>query len=393
MKKVMLMAVAVMASLAANAQTTPEAKAIKKCKTYAEAEQAFKAAEASLPDEDKAFCYNKMAELAAKENTKLETEYITAQMKKDEATMASVGAEKNKLAYAAIDNAQKAFAINPKTMKVGGSLATLRNSLVQAGLDSYNSKDYAYAQKYFGSYVEARGSELFNYAKVDFSKDQNFDQICYYAGLAAYFNKDQQTCVKYVDEALKANPAEPNDIINLKMGALDNIAQADKDTTKYINAVKALYEAYPDNETVFGKLVGLYDEAGQKDAANSLLQSRLAAKPNDPMANAYVGQNAQSDGKYDEAIAAYTKALEGKPDFIQAKLNLGVCYLNRAAGSIDANTDARGNIKPDSKDGIIADLNKAKSVLEEVKAADPDQMQVKWAYPLERVQYALDNVK
>jgi ribonuclease Y len=35
----------------------------------------------------------------------------------------------------------------------------------------------------------------------------------------------------------------------------------------------------------------------------------------------------------------------------------------------------------------------AKKILEEVRTADPDCMQVNWKYPLERVNYVIENVK
>ena len=41
----------------------------------------------------------------------------------------------------------------------------------------------------------------------------------------------------------------------------------------------------------------------------------------------------------------------------------------------------------------IEDLTTARTILEEIKAQDPDSQQVKWAYPLERVNYALENIK
>ena len=389
----MLMAATVMMSLAANAQSSPEAKAIKKLKTYAEVEAAFKASGSAMSNEDKAFCYNKLAELAKKESDAAEKAAIEAQLAKNEAGSAELTTKKNEMAYAALANSAEAYALNEKSMKLGDNLQTLRNSMVQAGLDSYNAKNYAGAQKYFGMFVETRKAPLFS--KVDFSGEQNFGQVCYYAALAAYFNKDGKKCSEYADAALASGEKDiTNDVITVKLGALETMAQ-DKsiDTVQYINEVKKVYDANPDNEGVFGKLVGLYDDSGNKAGAKALLDGRLAQNPNDAMANAYVGQNAQSEGNYPEAIAAYTKAVQAKPDFLPAKLNLGVCYLNKAAADIDANTDARGNVKADKKAGIVEDLNKAKSILEEVKAADPDKLQVNWSYPLERVNYALDNVK
>ena len=50
MKKFMVMAAAALMALAANAQTSPEAKAIKKMKSYDEVLAALKANEATITD-------------------------------------------------------------------------------------------------------------------------------------------------------------------------------------------------------------------------------------------------------------------------------------------------------------------------------------------------------
>lgn len=389
----MLMAASAIFAMAANAQTSPEAKAIKKMKTYAEVVEAFKAQGAAMSDEDKAFCYNKIAECAKKESEAAEKAALEAQLAKNEAVAAEQNAKKNDLACEAIANAQEAYKLNPKAMKIGGGIMGLRSGLVNAGLDAYNAKNYAGAAKYFGMFVESRTSPMM--AKQDFSAEQNFDQIAYYAALAAYFSKAYDKCSQYADVALGfGNKEIENDVVTVKLGAIEGQAKDGAiDTTQYINGVKAMYDKMPENETIFGKLIALYDESGKKDDAKALLNDRLAKNPNDAMANAFIAQNAQAEAKYPEAIEAYKKALAAKPDFLAAKLNLGVCYLNKAANAIDANTDARGNIKPDVKDSILADLNLAKTTLEEVKAADPDKAQVNWSYPLERVNYALENIK
>lgn len=393
MKKFMLIAATVMVSLAANAQTSPEAKAIKKLKSYTEAEAALKAAEAALSPEDKAFCYNKLAELANKEVDAADADYVNAQIKGDKATMDAIGSKKVISAYNAISNAQKAFALNPKSVKILGSLGSLRNALINGGLDAYNSKDYASAENYFGTYVDAKTDPLFS--KVDFTKDQGFGQIAYYAGLASYFNKDFKAASKYADTSI-ANPDSTsfNDAITLKVSIFEELAKSNSiDTTSYISQVKDLYEKYNNNDALFTKLYTLYDESGNKAAAENVIKSRLSKDVNDVMANALLGQAAQNDGKYEDAITAYSNALKAKPDFLAAKLNLGVSYLQKAAAIIDANTDARGNIKPSVKDGVMSDLNNAKEILEAVKAADPDRVQTNWSYPLERVNYILENIK
>ena len=397
MKKLMVMAAALTMAMAANAQTSPEAKAIKKMKSYAEVQEALKANEANFGNDDKAFVYNKLVDLAISESEKAEKASIEAQLAKNEQQQQEMLVAKNVAGLNAIENALKCNAVDDagKFRKKNASrLMTIRNSMVQAGLDCYNTKDYANATKFFGAFVETRHNALF--ADADFSTEQNFGQIAYYAALAAYFGKDMAKCNDYSDIALKSQERDSiaNDVIIVKLGALEEQAKtAAIDTVTFTKIVKDVYDQFPDNENVFGKLVALYDESGKKDLATSLLSDRIAKDPNDVMANAYIGQNAQNELKYDEAITAYTRALQGRPDFLVAKLNLGVCYLNKAVGIVEKNTDARGVMKPEVKPEVMEHLNQAKKVLEEVKAADPDKTQVNWAYPLERVNYAIENVQ
>lgn len=404
MKKFMLMAAAAFMTLAANAQNPNGLKQVLASKEYKEASELLKAQVETMTSEEKAKAYNKLVDLALADNDKAEKKALEAQLAKNEEEMTKQNAKKAKAAYNALKMARECNKydqepnakgkVAPKFQKKNqGRLMIVRNGLVQPGLDAYNTKNYADAQKYFGAYAESRQDPLFEGA--DFSAEKEYAQVAYWAGLAAYFNKDAKKAAKYADLALAAKDENvTNDAITLKLGALEDMAKtAAIDTVKFVKEVKKVYEVYPENETVFGKIVGLLDETGDKAGASSLLQERLAKNPSDAMANAYVGQGAQAEEKYEEAIAAYEKALQAKPDFLHVKMNMGVCYLNKAAKSIDANTDARGNIKPDAKDAILADLNKSKAILEEVKTADPDRLQVNWSYPLERVNYALENIQ
>lgn len=400
----MLMAATVLMTLAANAQNPDGLKQILKADKYSEANEMVKNLAESMTSEEKAKAYNKLVDLALADNEKAEKKALEAQLAKNDEEMAAQNEKKNKAAYNALKMAREChkYDIEPNAKgkvapkfqsKNASRLMAVRNGLVQAGLDAYNAKDYASSQKYFGAYVEARQEPLFE--KADFSADQNYGQIAYYGALAAYFNKDAKKCSKYADIALNSGEADViDDAITVKIGALEEQAKvAEIDTVKFIKEIKKVYEAHPANDGVFGKLVGLYEDSGDKAGAKALLDSRLSQNPNDAMANAYIGQGAQAEEKYDDAIAAYQKAIAAKPDFLHAKLNLGVCYLNKAAKSIDANTDARGNISDDAKAQVVADLKQAKTILEEIKEADPDRLQVNWSYPLERVNYALENIQ
>lgn len=400
----MLMAATVLMTLAANAQNPDGLKQFLKVGKYSEAKEMLKTLGESMTSEEKAKAYNYLVDLALADNEKAEKKALEAQLAKNDEEMAAQNEKKNKAAYNALKMAFECHKydmepnakgkVAPKFQsKNTNRLMAVRNGLVQAGLDAYNAKNYADAQKYFGAYVDARQDPLFS--KADFSQEQGYGQIAYYAALASYFNKDAKKSSKYADIALNSGEADVmEDAITVKIGSLEEQAKtAEIDTVKFIKEIKKVYEAHSNNDAVFGKLVGLYEDAGQKAESKALLDARLKENPNDAMANAYLGQAAQTDEKYDEAIAAYQKAIAAKSDFLYAKLNLGVCYLNKAAKSIDQNTDARGVLKEDAKAQIIADLQQSKTILEEIKQADPDRLQVNWSYPLERVNYALENIQ
>ena len=222
MKKFMVMAAAALMALAANAQTSPEAKAIKKMKSYDEVLAALKANEATFNNDDKAFAYNKLVDLAIKESSDKEKAAIEAQLVKNNDANAQLNAAKNDATYKAIEAALKCNSYDEKgkyQSKNVDRLMTLRNSMVQAGLDAYNVKDYANATRYFGAFVDTRTDKLFE--KADFSREQNFGQIAYYAALAAYFNKEFKKCDTYAAAALNSADRDSvaNDVIIVMIGS------------------------------------------------------------------------------------------------------------------------------------------------------------------------------
>lgn len=402
MKKIMLMAAAAVMTLAANAQNPTGTKQVLAAKSYNEALNIVKAQEGTMTSAERAKAYNQLVTLALADYKDAEEKAVKAQLAKNEGEQASQQARSLEGAYNAIlaamdcnkaDNEpNEKGQVKPKFQKGNqGRLITARNSMVNGGLTAYNNKDYASAKKYFGMFVDSRQNSLFE--GYDFSQETNYNQLAYYAGLAAYFDKDYKKCVEYAKIGLN-DPEQLNDALTLVLGAEEGLAKDGKvDTLTYINDVKGLYEKYPDNELLFGKLVGLYDESGDKDNANKMLNDRLAKDPNDVMALAYVGQNAQTESKWGEAIDAYTKAIAARPAFIQAKFNLAICYLNRGVETYDTKSDARGNMPADIKASVVSDITKAVEVLEQVKNDDPEQDQVRWKAQLDRAKYALEQLQ
>ena len=404
MKKTVTSLMLVALATAAYAQNPDGLKQVMSAEKYSDAKELVKGAEGTMTNAEKAKAYNKLVDLAVEDNTKAEEKALKAQVAQDATEMAAQNTKKAKAAYNALQAAFKCNEydqqpndkgkVSPKFQsKNSNRLLAVRNSLINPALDAYNAKDYTSAKKYFGAYVEVRQNSLFE--KADFSKEQNYGQISYYASLAAYLDKDYEKATQYADIAIAAGEAEPaKDAINIKINALNEQAKDGKiSKDKLEEMLKDFYDKNPDNETVFTTLYNTYAENGKKELADALINSRLTNNPNDVMANALKGQNAQNAEDFATAIEAYNNALKAKPDFIAVKTNIGICYLTRAANNVDKNTNDRGQLKAEAKPAILEDLNQAKKVLEEVKAADPDQAQAKWSFALERTNYILENIK
>ncbi len=404
MKKTVTSLMLVAMATALYAQNPDGLKQVMSAEKYSDAKELVKGAEGTMTNVEKAKAYNKLVDLALAESNKAEEKALKAQVAQNATEMAAQNTKKAKAAYNALQAAFKCNEydqqpndkgkVSPKFQsKNADRLLIVRNSLINPALDAYNAKDYTSAKKYFGAFVEARQNSLFE--KADFSKEQNYGQVAYYASLAAFLDKDYKKASQYADIAIASGEAEPaKDAINIKINALTSQAQDGKiSKDKLEKQLKEFYDKNPDNETVFSTLYNTYSENGKKDQAEALISSRLANNPTDVMANALKGQTAQNAEDFATAIEAYNNALKAKPDFLAVKTNIGICYLTRAANAADKNTNDRGQLKADAKPAIVADLNEAKKIFEEVKAADPDQAQAKWSFALERTNYILENIK
>jgi arylsulfatase A-like enzyme/tetratricopeptide (TPR) repeat protein len=83
----------------------------------------------------------------------------------------------------------------------------------------------------------------------------------------------------------------------------------------------------PENAAVLAALADLEYKNGRRGRADSLLASALHWDPNEPRANFIVGWQKRRAGDIMASKDAYLRALRAKPDFAEARSNLGVLYL------------------------------------------------------------------
>ncbi len=137
-------------------------------------------------------------------------------------------------------------------------------------------------------------------------------------------------------------------------GLLANLDKAQGDTAAYLAQIEKGIKAYPDNcSSLLIELINHYILLGQSQEALDYLAKAIEQDGNNP--TYYFSQGSLLDrlGRTDEAKLSYDKALEIKPDYFDAWLNLGVQVYNKAVEMAKVANDIPAN-KPKEYDAAIA---------------------------------------
>lgn len=390
MKKITLMAVAACMAASASAQNPEVVKSVLAATDYKEA-KALVSNASGLTAEESAKAWNKVVDLALEKFNKEQNAQVSGEiMKKDEgfdqkgmydAALTAVQAALECEKYDQQPNAKgkvKAKFHKPNQDR----LSSARMTLINAGQDLYNQKDFGAAYAAFSTYVDCKGNSL--YSDYDFSKDQYLGQVAYFASLAAYNSEDYQKASHYASIAL-GDTAVAKDAMDVKVLAMKSTLKSKEDSVKYQNELKQLYANDPTNDRIFTLLVEYYQGAGDTAARTALVKEQTEKYPT-KMAWALKGEGEMREEKWSEAVASYRKSLEIDPEFIQVQFNLALCLNNLAIVSVDQNN---GKLSDESK-GL---LNESIDLLNKIKVKDPNHEVANWPYSLYQAYYLLGDEK
>ena len=387
MKKVFMMAIALMASSMAFAGDSDALKAILKSKDYAEAANLVKQNLGQLADNaEKAAAYNHLFDLAM-DKVSNETGTITENQM---AVQMGTGKVKPYDTLGLADNICNAIEaaiecdkydkmpnakgkIKPKFEKNCARIWAVRSHLVNIGQEEARKGNNAGVLKYWGMFTDSAADPYF--AAMDKTPEKEYaGQVAFFAGRYAFDAKDMARANKYFEIA-KKDPTQKADAENFQLYAMRSSLKNHADSLAFVDQLKQMYAAEPENEVIVDAINSMY-EGLDKKAQSEFLDQHLQKFPNSFTALANKGLMAVNANNAQEGANWLRKAAAAKPDNAVVYTYLGACLSVQAANCEDA---------AKSKDLY----KQAIEAFDKAKELDPDKRMANWGYNRYQAYYGL----
>ena len=400
MKKILTLALMAAAATTTFAQdaTVKEAKKLFGKGDFDAAAQTLAPALTSAETTDKAAAWNLQSEIMYGKYTAIQTKQMENQVKKiDEATDTLGMHQAAVAAWEAVLKCDELDQLPDEKGKVKIKYRTpaqtkYKNfgvSLVQAGQYFYQKKDNKAAINAWKAYLGMKNTPIYDQV-ADFPKDPFYDDILYYVAFLAYQEKDYPVAVKYA-QILASNPEKADEANEILLFAKRETLNSKSDSVEYVSMVKDLHKANPESERYFNLLVDYYNHAPAAEKM-AWVEEEIAVAPQNKMPWAIKGESLMNAEKWEEAVEAFKKAVEIDPEWVPCLFNIGICLNSKAIALNDQLMDKKTmGLTPENLAKVKAVLADAQVYLEKTRQLDPDQLQTKWAYPLYRIYYSLQN--
>ncbi|MBR6843548.1 MAG: hypothetical protein IKM79_00455 [Bacteroidales bacterium] len=405
MKKLMMMAMMLVASATAFAGDSDALKAILKAKDYAEAQSLISSSLAQLTDaSEKARAYNKLVDLAYEKFQKEDNIRTTNMvMKKNDPVDVEGMVAAGKVALEAAmecdkydqqpnDKGKVAVKFRQKNQD---RLKALRLSILQQGIELANADKNKESFENFDIYLTSAKSAFYEGVDGVAKNDPNLGVAAFYGGRAAYNLEKFDKAIEYFKIGVADTAKQIHDLsFDFLLYTMRNKQKTAADSAQYIKDMLELYQQYPDAEQIYSSLSDAYITQGMNAEVIKLAEERMAKYPDSSLPHVYKAFLLMQDKKYDDAIAEFAKVKEdNSPVFLNSIFNSAVCKYNKASEFNEANSDIRtGRLKPADHDKFMNMLKDAQGDFEKAKELDPEQKTVKWQYLLHNV-YTLTDQK
>ena len=379
MKKMMMMAMMLVASATAFAGDSDALKNILKSKNYAEAAQMLKQSLGQLADNaEKAKAYNHLVDLAmskvANETGVIAENQLAAMGQGKVKAYDTLGLAEN-ICYAieAAVECDKYDQLPDAKGKVKPKFAEknaqrvwqVRQHLVNVGQEQAQQGNDANVLKFWGAFVDSADEPFFK-AQNHAPEQEYIGQVAFFAGRFAYQANEMDRANRYFEVA-KRDPQQKADAFNFQLYAKRQQLKTRNDSIEYVNYLKQVYTEEPENDIIIDGINAMYEGMKDKEAQAAFLDAHLAKYPNSFTALADKGLMAVNANNAEEGAKWLRKATEVKPDNAVVWTYLGACLSVLAANAAD--TAAANKL-----------YDEAISAFDKAKELDPDRAQANWGY-------------
>ncbi len=274
--------------------------------------------------------------------------------------------EKNKIYADPIPEAQKALDEAIKLNTDGKADADILKTTQTLKLAYQNEAVNTYEKGNFKSSYE-NFVHILDLNKLPLMKNRIDTILIYYAGRAAFENKDYGNATKYFEETAALNFPDPYLYVLRKQCYF-----ALGDTAKGIEVINQGYNKHPDDQSIMIELINYYLDAGEGEEALKIIAVAKAGDPSNVSYSFTEGTLYDKMGRIDDAERSYKECINKKPDYYDAYYNLGVLYYNKAVKIYEEASKISDNAEFEAKQKEGDDmLNVAIPYMEKVAEMNP----------------------
>lgn len=355
-----------------------------KGQAYSEAVSTLNSALSGLSAEQKAKGYNQLVEISYPDAAKAFQDITLANVQKNKVEASAytpiVNALNDAVKCDEFDNQPNDKGkVAPKFRKKNADrLANFRAVLINAANET---QDADQKLSLANAYINSSESPLF--AEALKAGDQYLGYAQFFAA-AAYYNKENwNKAAEYAEKALKCEDVKENAEQYL-VSALTKNLKTKSDTLAYLKKLNDI-----NADKYMAQIASLYNQIGEKDLSNKILNDAIAKDPNNKMAYAIKGENAMNAKDWDDAIKNFKKTVEIDPEFTAVWFNLGVCASSKGF-DLNEQLSENGRLTPENDAKVKDALKEAMGYYEKVRQLDPNRETISnWPYQLRMIYNAI----
>ncbi len=230
----------------------------------------------------------------------------------------------------AVESYKKVYDLDPKYEYAEESYQKAMVGYKNLGIMAFNKNDFNGALTYFESTFDLSAKK----GVVDTSALEN-------SSIAAIRANNHAKSQQYLKQLIAFN----TDKDGTRYMQLIRVQKEAGDTAASVKTLMEGRQKFPNDQKLLTEELNSYLQSGKSAEAEKLLAIAIEKDPTNHLLHYASGTIFEDLGKREQAIAAYKKAIELKPDFWEGYFNLGALYNNEAKRLQDVANNEKDNKK------------------------------------------------